>query len=174
MRNGVVIAILVVVVLAFCLIYGPPLASGTRAAWNNEQYINFWVAWIPFAISILLAFLPDRDMKPAARVSWRVLVILCGLFYSILLWHQQRLAANSSSHQQEQILNQAVTQSNNFTGQKIGAVQQDVQGVKNDIGGVKTDLQKPAMTLLKCCTHRKQISHQASARLASQTRRSYK
>lgn len=138
----VFLSLCVVVGIAMAIMYGPSLIGSCKSWWNNEQSVSYFVAWIPLALTIAIAFVPDQQMKWTTRILWRAVVIGLGAFYSILLAHQQTLTATSSLHQQQKIVEEAVKQSNDFTGPKIGAVQQDVQGVKSDIGGVKTDLQK--------------------------------
>ena len=39
--------------------------------WENANVVNFLAAWIPFALSILLAFIPDGQMPVKTRVVWR-------------------------------------------------------------------------------------------------------
>jgi hypothetical protein len=142
------IAVLALALVGLCVLYGPSVVRTVRAFWDNEQYINFWAAWIPFGVSVLLAFIPQQ-MKPTARITWRVSIICCGLFYSLLLWHQQALNGESSVKAQQGILNEAVAKSNAHSDEQIGGVRKDVHGVKDDVGGVKTDLQQTRDTLAK-------------------------
>ncbi|MGD0180763.1 MAG: hypothetical protein ABSC15_13190 [Terriglobales bacterium] len=140
MRKAI-LATLAIIILAICLlVYGPSVVDAIKGYWNNEQLINFWTAWIPFAISILLAFIPDQQMKTKTRIVWRVLVIAFGFFYSVLLWHQQTLTAKSAGATQQKILNAAVAASNAHSDQTIGAVRDDVKGVQTKIGSVETAL----------------------------------
>jgi hypothetical protein len=145
MRKAVVATLAVVIFAVGLLVYGPSSVETVSKYWNNEQLVNFWAAWIPFAISILLAFIPDQQMKPRTRIMWRVLVIVCGFLYSVLLWHQQTLTANSA----QKILGDAVTESNAHSDQGIGEVRKDLQGVKTDIGGVKSELSETKDALAK-------------------------
>src|SRR5580698_5368595 len=107
MRRAIFATLAVIILAISLLIYGPAAVGAIESYWNNEQLIDFWTAWIPFAISILLAFIPDQQMKTKTRSVWRVLVIAFGFFYSVLLWHQQTLTAKSANAAQQQILNAA-------------------------------------------------------------------
>jgi hypothetical protein len=108
--------------------------------WENVNIVNFLVAWIPFVISILLAFIPDKEMNASLRVKWRVVVIACGLFYSLLLWHQQTLTQKVASRDQEKLLSDSVNQSNQHSDKQIDTVRKDVQGVKGDLKETSTKL----------------------------------
>jgi hypothetical protein len=118
--------------------------------------INFAVAWLPFALSFLLAFVPDmRKAHPA----WRLSVVLAGLCYSVLLWKQQNLAIVQSRKDQSTAINTAVQQSNQHSDERIGEVRNDVAKVNTavqdaiaksesalsaDIGKVKIPLKEKA------------------------------
>lgn len=108
--------------------------------WENTNFINFLAAWIPFVLSILLAFIPDKDMKMPKRIAWRTAVVVCGLFYSLLLWHQQTLVQRQSETDQARLLKEAVDQSNQHSDNQIADVRKDVKGVKGDIKDIKGDL----------------------------------
>jgi hypothetical protein len=141
------IAIFALVACATLLVYGPASIGVVKAWWGNELLINFGAAWIPFVVSVLLAFIPDHEMKPKTRIVWRASVILAGFFYSALLWHQQTLNAMSSQSTQQTILNQAIKQSNEHSDQSIKEVRKDVQSVKSDMQDVRGDISKSTSTL---------------------------
>jgi len=126
-----------------------PLASIIIVVWRwiylhegEEDFglmlANYAVAWLPFAISILIAFVPDMRK---AHIAWRVLVIFAGLTYSIVLFKQQILSMAAAKRDQERATRVAIEESNKHSDQKIGEVRQDVRGVKSDVQGVKKDLQ---------------------------------
>ncbi len=115
----------------------------THDLWENASVINWLVAWIPFVISVLLAFLPDKEMEPATRIKWRVAVIACGLGYSMLLWHQQTLTQQLAAHDQALLLGNAVDKSNQHSDKQIENVRKDIKG---DLAGKasKADLAEMA------------------------------
>jgi|GEM_PF-4353644 cell division protein FtsW (lipid II flippase) len=45
-----------------------------KTHWNDPNFVNFLVAWIPFVLSIMLAFIPDSAMKTRWRIIWRTCV----------------------------------------------------------------------------------------------------
>jgi hypothetical protein len=120
-----------------------------RAHWNDSNFVNFFVAWIPFVLSILLAFIPDSAMKIHWRIVWRSGVILGGLFYSVLLWHQQSLIANATREEQRSLLASSVTSANQHSDQQIAGVRSDVQGVKADVQEVQKKLETQSDAISK-------------------------
>lgn len=140
MRRAFLAILCLVTVACFLLFYGPSAQRTLNEYWNNPQLVNFWAAWIPFAISILLAFIPDQQMKRKARIVWRVLIIFCGFFYSGLLWHQQTLTAASSTQEQRTILGEAVKQSNAHSDTEIGKVKTEVSAVRTDLRAATHEL----------------------------------
>jgi hypothetical protein len=117
------------------------LCRGIYLYWNDIKLLNFLAAWIPFVLSILIAFVPEHKMSRRKKISWRTSVIAIGFAWSVVLWHQQVIADNTAKQDQKTIVTDAVTQSNLHSDQEIGAVRSDVQGVKTDVQGVKKDLE---------------------------------
>lgn len=99
--------------------------------------INYTVAWLPFAFSILIAFVPD--MRKLHKF-WRALVILGGLTYSVILFKQQVLTIEANKRDQQSAIEQAVKQSNQHSDEQITVVRNDVKGVRDDVKSVKEDL----------------------------------
>lgn len=108
--------------------------------WNNVRLVNFLAAWIPFVLSILVAFVPEHKMSIWKKILWRSAVIAAGFMWSAVLWHQQVVTELAAKEQQEGILAKAVTQSNQHSDQQIGVVRSDVQSVKTDVQGIKGDV----------------------------------
>jgi hypothetical protein len=106
--------------------------------WNDANFVGFLVAWIPFALSIMFAFIPDAAMKMRWRIIWRVGVILGGLFYSVLLWHNQTLAADAAREDQRNLLAAAIASANQHSDTQIGTLRGDI---KNQVQGVESDLE---------------------------------
>jgi hypothetical protein len=100
---------------------------------------NFAVVLLPFAFSILFAFVPDMRTK---HIAWRTVVVLVGIGFSWMLWKQQRLAAEATKRDQQNAVQTAINQSNQHSDQKIGEIREDVQGVKSEVQDVKKDLQE--------------------------------
>lgn len=133
MRKTLVGIASVAIVGSGVLLFRASIVRALGGYWNNLTVVSFWAAWIPFAISLLLAFIPDQKMKLKARIWWRSLVICCGFFYSVLLWHQQSLTAQSSFQDQQKILGEAVAQSNEHSDKELAKVQHEVTGVRTDL-----------------------------------------
>lgn len=141
--SGIVAAVVVAICLVIVLLRHLYIIGW----WEDPTIINFFAAWFPFAVSILLAFIPDKEMKVNTRIAWRVSVIAFGLMYSLVLWHQQSLMQTLAERDQKQLLGEAITQSNQHSDGQIGSVRNDVKGVKSDVGGIKSDLHDTAKSL---------------------------
>jgi hypothetical protein len=102
--------------------------------WNNAHAINFLVAWIPSVLSVLVAFVPDKDLERRMRLRWRLAVIVCGFVYSFVLWHQQDLNDKANSAQTQNAIGSAVSEANKHADAQFGKVQTQVSEVKDDLG----------------------------------------
>jgi hypothetical protein len=72
--------------------------------WNNLNIINFLAAWIPFVISIFIAFVPEREMTVRQKWFWRSGVIVIGFIWSAVLWHQQVIMDTAAKTGQAEIV----------------------------------------------------------------------
>ena len=59
--------------------------------WGDLRFVNYFVAFIPTILSILFAFIVDKDLEVRLRKVWRFSIVGCGILYSVALWHQQKL-----------------------------------------------------------------------------------
>jgi hypothetical protein len=107
--------------------YGP-------RAWNDLHLVNFIVAWLPAVFSILVAFVPDKDLEKRMRIAWRIVLISCGVLYSVFLWHQQTLTDTANAASERQAVTDAVTQANRHSDERF-------RGVDNEIGKVQNQVQ---------------------------------
>ena len=130
--------------LALCFIvvhYGRELGP---KAWGSLRLVNTVVNLTPTMLSILFAFVVDKDLADRMRWRWlfRFAVISIGAGLSLLLWHQQSLADAQSDKQIKDAVTQAVTDANKHSdGQftsanqhadtKFGEVEGDVKGVSD-------------------------------------------
>jgi hypothetical protein len=128
------------------------MARGLYVYWDDTKVVNFLAAWIPFVLSILIAFVPEHEMSTIKKILWRSSVIVVGFAWSVVLWHQQVVADNAAKDDQRSIVREAVNQSNQHSDKKIESVQTEVKGVKTDIGGVKENLKDTKDTLSKMVT----------------------
>jgi hypothetical protein len=109
----------------------------------DQQYkiVNFLSAWFPFAISIVIALIPDLGTKVKRGWVWRLGVVAVGFTYSFLLWNQQGINLSVARRDQQHAVSEAVNKSNEHSDQQIGGVRKDVQDVKSDLRDVKKDVQ---------------------------------
>ncbi len=106
--------------------------------WDNPHAINFLAAWIPSVLSVLVAFVPDKDLQMKQRVTWRVCVIACGVVYSMVLFHQQVLTDKVNAETNQNLLTAAVTAANQHADAKFGTAQNQVAGVDTKVTGLAT------------------------------------
>lgn len=118
------------------------LGGGIYIYWNSPRLINFLASWIPFALSILLAFMPaGSDMKnPLRRYFWRGGILFIGFCWSFLLWHQQVLTDAASTQANQQLLAQAVQQSNSHSDGQFGNIQQQITNLGGALGNLHSQL----------------------------------
>ena len=108
--------------------------------WGDLRFVNYFVAFIPTILSILFAFVIDKELERHMRTMWRIGIVACGILYSVALWHQQELTDKSNLETQKTIVSDAVKQANSHSDEKFVDVHKEVQGVKADVQGVKKDL----------------------------------
>lgn len=119
--------------------------------WGDLRFVNYLVALIPTILSILFAFVIDKDLERRMKTMWRLGIVACGILYSVVLWHQQELTDTTNLRMQTTIVNEAVNKANEHSDQQIGYVRSDVQGVQKGLGitASKDDLSKTATALTK-------------------------
>jgi len=115
--------------------------------WGNLQVFSYLVNFIPTALSILFAFVIDRDLEAHMKKRWRASIVLCGLLWSIALWHQQILADEESTEQIGRAITKAVTDANTHSDEQFKAVQRNVGGVDEKVGSVGTSLTQTTTSL---------------------------
>jgi len=102
--------------------------------WSDPHTINFLAAWIPAVLSVLVAFIPDKELEVKRRIAWRAGVIVCGVFYSVVLWHQQSLTDQSNGAANAKLIGDAVAQANQHSDEKFKSVTDQVQKVGEQVG----------------------------------------
>ena len=102
--------------------------------WGNLQIFSYLVNFIPTALSILFAFVIDKDLEAHMKKRWRASIVLCGLLWSIALWHQQILADKETTEQIGRAITKAVTDANTHSDEQFKAVQRNVGGVDEKVG----------------------------------------
>jgi hypothetical protein len=128
-----ILACIGVVVLRVIYVYGATF-------WQNATAINFIAVWIPAAIGIAVAFVPDKDLERHMRLRWRLTIATFFVLWSVVLWRQQVLTEQNERIQQAALLNSAVTQSNFYTGQQFDKTQGQITEVKNSVAETEKDL----------------------------------
>jgi hypothetical protein len=126
---------------------------GLYIYWNDPKLVNFLAAWIPFVLSILIAFVPEREMTPSKKWLWRSSVIVAGFIWSVVLWHQQVVTEVSAKNDQESIVRQAVTKSNQHSDQQIASVRSDVGDARKDVGKLQKETENLAGLVSKSETN---------------------
>ncbi|MGB6194536.1 MAG: hypothetical protein WBF42_18880, partial [Terracidiphilus sp.] len=136
--------IIIIVVIVLGLFVCPALIYAGRVylpkLWSDLHVVNFVVAWIPAVLSILVAFVPDKELGRPTRIGWRIVVVICGVLDSVLLWHQQTLTDDSSNQAQKGLLEQAVSGANKHADEQFGKVHNEVQDVNKGLDQTRKDL----------------------------------
>jgi hypothetical protein len=115
--------------------------------WGDLRFVNYFVAFIPTILSILFAFVIDKELERHMKVMWRIGIVACGFLYSAALWHQQSLTDKSNIAAQTAIVNDAVAQANAHSDTKFAAVQQNVGALGGQVAGLGQSLITTTSTL---------------------------
>jgi hypothetical protein len=132
---GGVFILLVPLIIHFSRTWLPKL-------WENLHLVNFIVAGIPSILSILFAFVIDKDLEHHMRMRWRWSIVGVGLLYSTFLWHQQALSDEANTKQTNDAVTAAVTQANTHSDQKFLQMQTSVTDLGKSLGQNQESLQQ--------------------------------
>jgi hypothetical protein len=118
-------------------------------AWGSLRLVNTVVNLTPTLLSILFAFVVDKDLADRMRWRWlfRISVVAIGAGLSLLLWHQQALSDIQSGKQIKEAVTQAVTDANIHSDTQFKAVQDNVGGVDKKVSAVGDSLNQTATAL---------------------------
>jgi hypothetical protein len=108
--------------------------------WGDLRVVNFCVNITPTILSILFAFVIDKDLEGRVKMAWRAGIVVCGLLLSVLLWHQQTLADKQSDNQIQSAVNSAVDKSNKHADEQFNRVQDNVGNVQKQVTGLGQSL----------------------------------
>jgi hypothetical protein len=90
---------------------------------DNPKFINYAVAFVPVALSILVAFVPDLRR---AHMAWRVGIIATGAIWSLLLLQQQLQSAGEQEKAIASALKEANDHSDKQLGERLSSLPSDV------------------------------------------------
>lgn len=141
------VAFLAVLILCFLLVhYGRTYAV---RAWGSLRLVDTIVNLTPTFLSILFAFVVDKDLAGNVRWRWlfRLFVFGCGLALSGLLWHQQTLADKASEESSNKLLNDAIAKANAHSDGQFENVQKKIDGVDGKVADVGSALQGTTTSL---------------------------
>lgn len=117
--------------------------------WGDIRFVNYFVAFIPTILSILFAFVIDKDLEHHVKKMWRFSIIGCGILYSAALWHQQSLTDQNNLATQKSIVNDAVSKANAHSDEKfagvqsnVGTVQDEVEDIGESLGTLESKIEK--------------------------------
>jgi hypothetical protein len=99
--------------------------------------VGFSVAWIPFVVSLAIAYM--ADLKGAHwAIRWGI--VACGLIWSVLAWKDKSLSLESSRQQQTTIM-EAFNQANIHTDQAVGKANEKAnRHTDEQVASVRDDL----------------------------------
>ena len=115
--------------------------------WGDLRFVNYFVAFIPTILSILFAFVIDKDLKLHMKRMWRIGIVACGILYSVALWHQQKLTDQNNMETQKNIVYDAVNQANQHSDQQFASVQKNVGALGGQVTGLGQSLGTTTSTL---------------------------
>jgi hypothetical protein len=130
---GMAVVILCPVLVHFGRVWIPRI-------WGDLRFVNYFVAFIPTILSILFAFVIDKELERRMKIMWRIGIVACGFLYSAALWHQQSLTDKSNLAIQTTIVHDAVTQANQHSDEKFAGVKKDVGDLGTQVSGLSKSL----------------------------------
>jgi hypothetical protein len=130
---GLLLVCIFVVIARFIYLYW-------GSFWNSAHTINFLVAWIPSVLSVLVAFVPEKDLERRMRLRWRFAVVAFGFIYSLMLWHQQGLNDLANSQQTQTAISTAVSQANDHSDKQFDRTQGQITDVRNNLETTEKNL----------------------------------
>jgi hypothetical protein len=133
MAAGFLLVCICVVIARFIYLYW-------GSFWNSAHTINFLVAWIPSVLSVLVAFVPEKDLERRMRLRWRFAVVAFGFIYSLMLWHQQGLNDLANSQQTQTAISTAVSQANDHSDKQFDRTQGQITDVRNNLEATEKNL----------------------------------
>jgi hypothetical protein len=117
----------------------------------QQRIAGLAAGWLPFMLSLIVAFIPSQEKRRRAHMIWRVSLIAAGLFTSAVMWYNQSLSIESSRRDQERLVMTAVARANEHTDTEVGMVRDDLKKatVHSDeqVAAVRSDLKGAAGTL---------------------------
>jgi hypothetical protein len=87
--------------VAFIALFGRWFHGHWADADFPDKILNFAAIWLPFVLSIIVAFIPSSETRRKAHMRWRACLIGAGLVTSIVMWRQQDRAIDAARHDQE-------------------------------------------------------------------------
>jgi hypothetical protein len=83
----------------------------------QDKLLNFAAVWLPFVLSIIIAFIPSAETRRRAHMRWKVCLIVAGFLTSLVMWRQQtrsmdatRIEREAAAHAQQVAISQAITE----------------------------------------------------------------
>jgi len=128
MAGGQFFACCLVVLVRAVYVYGSGL-------WNDPHLVNFAASWIPAIVSVIVGILPEKDWAKM-RIRHRLLIIVIGVSWSSVLWHQQAITDKANTETNTKLLSDAVKQANVHSDEKFAGVKTDVGNLGKQVEGV--------------------------------------
>ena len=117
---------------------------------NDEDFrdtvVGFADSWIPFALSLVIAYIVDLKEK---HWSLTAVIVGIGLVWSVIAWEDKKLSLEATRRQHDDIMN-ALNQANDHTDATVGkanahtdhAVEGANQHTDSQVAMVRDDLKK--------------------------------
>jgi hypothetical protein len=138
-----------------------------RGHWTDADFqdklLNFAAVWLPFVLSIIIAFIPSSETRRKAHMRWRFYLMAAGLATSIIMWRQQDRAMDAArrdreaaAHAQQAAISQAITaavsqsveKSTKHSDEQTEAVKEDLKAeFENSTKTLTGEFSKDAATI---------------------------
>jgi hypothetical protein len=120
----------------------------------KQQVAGFAAGWLPFVLSVIVAFIPSQEKNRRAHMIWRAGLMCAGLLTSAVLWYNQSLSLESSKRDQQEMVqkanqhtDEAVDKANMHTDGEVGMVRDDLNTVREGVEALSNQFGQGAADL---------------------------
>src|SRR2546426_902565 len=87
-----------------------------------DQLLSWMIIFIPFALSIVLIFMPAKQENLTVHMRWRYALVVLLVAFSLIAWWQQSRAVKSANLDREQAIKETSERVATDTASRVTAV----------------------------------------------------
>jgi hypothetical protein len=75
-----------------------------------DQIVGWIVIFLPFGLSVLFIFIPERKENAGAHMKWRIVLVFLGVAFSCITWWQQDRSIKTAANERENAIRKTAKQ----------------------------------------------------------------